>query len=245
VTEGRATLDPASGAPLYLQVERSLHRRIDAGEWDHGERIPTESELCRAYDVSRVTIRHALGRLVDRGLLMRERGRGTFVRDASLTAGARGVTSFSAELGAAAGSRVLEQRVVTARDEPSGDALGLEPEAPLLLLRRLRTSRSRPIGVQTCLLPLERFPGVEAVDFNDTSLYGVLRQMYGLVPFEAVETFTVVGVEGEDAEILDVPVGSPGFHVERLTLDLRGPFEHVRSVMRGDRYRVRLFLREP
>ena len=52
-------LDPASGVPLYMQVEQSLQERVDAGEWQAGERVPTEGELCEAYGVSRVTIRCA------------------------------------------------------------------------------------------------------------------------------------------------------------------------------------------
>jgi GntR family transcriptional regulator, N-acetylglucosamine utilization regulator len=244
----QAALDPNSGAPLYLQVERNLLRRMESEEWKPGEQIPTEAELCSAYNVSRMTIRQALARLVDRGLLVRERGRGTFVRDASLTAGARGVTSFTAELaelGLAAGSRVLEHRVVTAAQELDAVALSVGGDAPLLRLRRLRTGGGLPIGVQTSLLPLERFPGLDTFDFKDRSLYSALRETYGLLPVEAIETFTVVGVPAPDAEILEVEAGAHAFHVERLTLDARGPFEHVRSVMRADRYRVRLVIREP
>lgn len=243
----RPALDPESGAPLYLQVERNLAQRIESGEWQPGEQIPSEGELGTAYGVSRITVRQALARLVDRGLLVRERGRGTFVRDNSLIAGARGVTSFTAELadmGLAAGSKVLDRSVVTADDEGVTEPLRLGGQARLLRLRRLRTGGGRPIGVQVSLLPLDRFPGLDDVDLGDRSLYATLRELYGVVPVEAIETFTVVGVPRADAAILDVKVGAHAFYVERLTLDARGPFEYARSVMRGDRYRVRLHLRE-
>ncbi|WP_067183860.1 GntR family transcriptional regulator [Microtetraspora niveoalba] len=241
-------LDPTSGVPLYLQVERDLQQRIDEGEWRAGGRLPTEEELGKAYGVSRVTVRQALARLVDRGALVREQGRGTFVRDTSLTAGARGVTSFTAELadlGHTSGGRVLEQDVVTAEEAALPPEMALPPDAPVLRLRRLRTDGSRPVGVQTALLPLERFPGIAELDFTDRSLYQVLKDTYGLVPREAIETFTVGGVLDEDATTLGVTPGAHAFYVERLTFDAHGPFEYVRSVMRGDRYRVRLALRNP
>lgn len=241
-------LDPTSGVPLYLQVERSLQQRIDAGEWLPGGRLPTEGELGTAYGVSRVTVRQALARLVDRGVLVREQGRGTFVRDTSLTAGARGVTSFTAELadlGHTSGAKVLEQGVVTAAAAAVPGELGLAGDAELLRLRRLRTDDGRPVGVQTALLPVERFPGIAALEFADRSLYQTLKEEYGLVPREAIETFTVGGVLGEDAPTLGVAPGAHAFYVERLTFDAHGPFEYVRSVMRGDRYRVRLALRNP
>ncbi|GGO07248.1 GntR family transcriptional regulator [Microbispora bryophytorum] len=239
-------LDPTSGVPLYLQVERSLQQRVDVGEWVPGERLPTEEELGKAYGVSRVTVRQAVARLVDRGVLVREQGRGTFVRDTSLTAGARWVTSFTAELaqlGHSAGSRVLGQTVVTAGEEDLPPEMQLPADARMLRLRRLRTDGSRPVGVQTALLPLDRFPGLADIDFTDRSLYRTLNERYGLVPREAVETFTVGGVLDEDATTLGVAPGAHAFYVERLTFDAHGPFEHVRSVMRGDRYRVRLALR--
>jgi GntR family transcriptional regulator len=240
-------LDPTSGLPLYLQLEQTLQQRIDSGEWVAGVQIPTEGELCEAYLVSRATVRQALARLVDRGLLLRERGRGTFVRDAGLIAGGRGVTSFTAELaelGMIAGATVLDRSVVTAGEQDVDDALQLDPEAPLLWLRRLRTGNGKPIGVQTTLLPLQRFAGIEDVDLRDRSLYAVLRETWGVVPTEAIETFTVVAADAETAKLLEVPEGTPAFHVDRLTFDAREPFEFARSVMRGDRYRVRLVLRE-
>ncbi|GAA3471245.1 GntR family transcriptional regulator [Nonomuraea roseola] len=239
-------LDPTSGVPLYLQVERSLRHRIDAEEWLPGAQLPTEDELGKAYGVSRVTIRQALARLVDRGVLVREQGRGTFVRDTSLTAGARGVTSFTAELaglGHPSGARVLEQSVLPAADCDLPKEMGLGPGDLLLRLRRLRTDTARPVGVQTALLPLERFPGLDRLDFTDRSLYQTLRETYGLVPREAIETFTVGGVLDEDAPTLGVAPGAHAFYVERLTFDAHGPFEYVRSVMRGDRYQIRLALR--
>jgi len=244
----RYPLDPSSGVPLYLQVERSLQHRLEQGEWKYGEQVPTEGEMCRDYGVSRVTMRQALARLVDRGLLTRERGRGTFVRDTSLTAGGRGVTSFTtelAQLGMDAGGRLLSRRVLTAVEADVAEALQLEAKAPVVELHRLRTGAGQPMGVQTSHLPLQRFPGLDVLDVDDHSLYATLRQHYGLVPTEAVETFTVSGVPADIAPLLEVQPDAHAFHVERLTLDAHGPFEYVRSIMRGDRYRVRLVLREP
>jgi len=240
-------LDLVSGVPLYLQLERNLQERIESGEWAAGTQIPPEGELCRLYAVSRATVRQALARLTDRGIVQRERGRGTFVRDASLTAG-RGVTSFTtelAELGVVAGALVLEQAVVTAADEEVEGMLDVAGDARVFRLRRLRTGGGRPIGIQTTVLPLDRFAGIEQMDFTDRSLYGVLRETWGVVPTEATETFTVGSLDEETAATLEVEPGAPAFHVDRLTFDARGPFEFVRSVMRGDRYRIRLALREP
>jgi GntR family transcriptional regulator len=239
--------DPSTGVPLHKQIEDDLHRRIGVGEWRSGERIPGEEQLCEAYRVSRITVRQAIGRLVHRGLLTRERGRGTFVRDAALTAGARHVTSFTTELaglGLVAGAKVLEVGLVPA-DEPTALALALSEEEPVIRLHRLRLGDGKPIGVQTSYLPAARFPDLTGMDIGDRSLYGVLRAEFGVAPTEAVEVFTVGQIKGRDATLLEVAPRACGFFVERVTYDQLGAFERVVSVMRGDRYRIRFVLRNP
>ncbi|PFG41146.1 GntR family transcriptional regulator [Georgenia soli] len=242
---GATALDPASAVPLYAQLEEVLLRRVEAGEWPAGAQIPTESQLCEAYGVSRVTVRQALGRLARRGLLSRGRGRGTFVRDARLTAGARSVSSFSAELserGMRPGSRVLDVGEVPATAEVA-TALGREPGTTLIRLRRVRLGDGLPIGVQSSLLVAERFPGLAAHLGDDVSLYEVLRTRYGTAPVEATEVFRVTGMPREIAPLLEVGRGTHGFHATRVTYDGREAFEHTTSYLRGDRYEIRLSLR--
>jgi GntR family transcriptional regulator len=239
-------VDAHSAMPLYVQVEALLRERISGGEWRAGERIPTEEQLGAAYGVSRVTMRQALARLVDRGLLVRERGRGTFVRDTRLTAGARGVTSFTAEMaamGVTAGSRVLGVEVAPC-DPATADALAVADGTPVVVIRRLRTGGGVPIGVQTSRLLAARFPGLDGAGLEGGSLYALLRERYNVTPVEAVETFTVGGVTEADAALLEVAPGAPAFTVERVTFDARAPFERTTSVMRGDQYRIRLVLRD-
>ncbi len=231
--------------PLYLQVEQDLRRLIDSHEWDSGYRIPSEKELEDLYGASRITIRRALQDLAADGLLIREPGRGTFVREPTLTAEPRGVTSFSEEmirLGLRAGARTIDcglERV----DAIVADRLRLAEGDPVVVIQRLRVAEDRPLGIQRARLPAQRFPGLEAADLSGRSLYEYLRVTYGVIPTEADEMFRVGRIEGDDAGLLEVEPGVCAFLVERLTFDEYGPFEFVESVMRGDRYRVHLGLR--
>ncbi|HTW98960.1 MAG TPA: GntR family transcriptional regulator, partial [Acidimicrobiales bacterium] len=157
----------------------------------------------------------------------------------------RGVTSFTAdlaEMGFKAGSVVLERNVLTAAAAEVSEVLELDPDAPVVRWRRLRTGDGDPIGLQTSVLPLTRFPGLEDVDLEERSLYGVLFERYGFLPTKAVDTYTVGLLRARDAKLLKVDANTPAFLVERLTLGADGPLEHTRSVMRGDRYCVRLVL---
>jgi DNA-binding GntR family transcriptional regulator len=64
--------------PLYYRVFCTLERRMRDHRYKQGERLPSEDELCREFGASRITIRQAVGRLVDLGLVTRRRGSGTF-----------------------------------------------------------------------------------------------------------------------------------------------------------------------
>ncbi|HEX6544456.1 MAG TPA: GntR family transcriptional regulator [Ktedonobacterales bacterium] len=245
---GQTSIHAASKAsllPLYYQVERDMRRQIESGIWQAGQQIPSEKELCALYDVSRITIRQAISALVDEGLIVRERGRGSFVRPV-ITAGARGLTSFSDEM-AALGMQP-SARLVSIRREPASPEMAtrlhIATGDPILIVHRLRFADDSPIGIQTAYLPGERFPGLENADLAGQSLYKHLEAQYGVEPAEAHETFSVATITGEDARLLNVPDGTCGFHVERLTYDQkRELFEFVTSIMRGDRYRVQLVLR--
>jgi GntR family transcriptional regulator len=240
-------LDPSSGVPYYLQLEDLLSKRISAKEWAPGGQIPTETELCEQYGVSRVTVRQALARLVQRGLLTRGRGKGTFIRDNRVTASARSVRSFSMELAALGmkpGAELLGIDHVEA-SETIAQAMQLDVGTDLFRLRRLRTADGQPIAVQTSLLVADMFPGLDERLGDNSSLYELLSSAYGVVPVEAMEILRVAGVPRDLALLLDAPHGSHAFHVIRVSFAGPKAFEHTTSVIRGDRYEIRLPLRNP
>ncbi|MBI3962513.1 MAG: GntR family transcriptional regulator, partial [Deinococcus sp.] len=84
--------------PLYYQLKELLRERIEAGEWEPGNQIPTEEELCERYKVSRITVREAIQGLVSEGLLYRQQGRGTFVAKAKIQQGLQRLTSFTEDM---------------------------------------------------------------------------------------------------------------------------------------------------
>jgi GntR family transcriptional regulator len=222
-----------------------MRRRIERGEWTPGGQIPTESQLCSLYGTSRITVRQAVSNLVNAGLLTREPGRGTFVREPSVTAGARGLTSFTQEmlgLGLRADSSILDMCLEPAQEEIAKH-LRLAPGVGVVRVKRLRLGSDIPIGIQTAHFLADRSPGLESADLGNGSLYRYLNDYSGVTPTEAVETFWVTSANREDAVLLHVKPGACCFLVERTTYDELGPFEFVTSIMRGDRYRIRLGLR--
>src|SRR5262245_31708624 len=68
-----------AGTPIFKQIADQLRQQIERGELRFGDVIPGERELADALNVSRMTLRAAVDELVDEGLLVRQRGRGTVV----------------------------------------------------------------------------------------------------------------------------------------------------------------------
>ena len=237
--------DRSRPEPLWHQTERALRALIADGTWADGAQLPNEARLGEMLGVSRITMRHALRNMEEWGLLRREQGRGTFVRSSTVIAGVQGPTSFTQEMadrGLAAASRVLELSAARA-DNAVASALEVREGTALCKIRRLRSGGGKPIGIQTAYLPAKRVPGLVDIGELPSSLYITLRDRFGLIPQSALEIYRVGAVAESDAELLEVSVGSPAFIVQRITSDVRGPYEFTVSTMRGDRYEIRSKLR--
>jgi GntR family transcriptional regulator len=236
----------ASPYPLYWQVEHDIRHRIESGVWHPGYRLPSEQELSGLYGASRITIRQALGKLASDGLVSREPGRGTFVRNQKQTQGARLTASFTEEmmqLGYNIDTRVLLQEIGLASAEVATH-LAIEEGAPVHRVDRLRLTDGKPLAIQRCCLPADRFPGLETADLSG-SLYQHLRETYGVVPTQADEVIQACLVSADEhaPELFEVDVHHPCFLMERVSSDDIGTVDFSRSLVRGDRYQIHLGLR--
>jgi len=238
-------LDKDLPVPLYHQLKTVLLEQLRQGRWKPGDKLPTEDELGAQFRVSKATVRQSLRDLAQAGLVHRQQGRGTFVADTKIQFGPRLLNSFTQEmrdLGRQAGSRVLEQKVVPA-GEDIARKLQVPPEAPIFLLRRLRLAEGEPMGLQTVHIPIHFAPGIADLSFDSASLYETLEKRFGLLPDHASQEHFAIALDGSEADLLNVPAGSPALGGERLSF-LRGgePLELTYSIMRGDRYQIQLKL---
>ncbi|MCX7623600.1 MAG: GntR family transcriptional regulator [Thermomicrobium sp.] len=237
--------DPSNGVPKYRQLQHVLEEMIAALR--PGEAIPPERELEQRFGVSRVTVRQALHQLVLAGRLERGQGKGTFVARPKLEQGLA-LTSFSEEMlqrGMRPGSRMLGVRTVAATTDLAG-FLDCQVGQPLIELRRLRLADGEPMALETVYLSAERFPSLLEADLTDRSLYAWLSERYGVELAHARQTIEATVLGPDEARLLEVPVGTPAFRLERVSYDRRDvPIELVRSLYRGDRYKLHARLERP
>jgi GntR family transcriptional regulator len=226
------------GSSKYLRVRASLLQLIEGEEI--GAAIPPERQLAAEYGVSRVTLRQVIGDLVAEGYLSRRQGSGTFVSKPKI-AQPLTMTSFSEDMrrrGLTPGARTLSLEVVSA-GAGAGRWLEMSPQHDIVRARRLRLADGEPMAMETLHVPAVVVPGLSADDLERFSFYELLADKFGVTLGEGLQTIEPTVLDEEEARILQAPVHSPAFLFERVTRDAGGrPIEYVRSLYRGDRYRL-------
>lgn len=232
-------IDKSQPLPIYYQLKEILRQRIESGEWQPGDLIPSERDLCNEHGISRMTVRQAIVALVNEGRLRREQGKGTFVAQPKIEQRLGSVTSFTQDMssrGKRVESQVLRQELTLAQPEVAA-ALGLEPNKQVMLLERLRLVDGVPLALETCHL---HFPGCESLrqeDLAHQSLYNVLARKYGLVPSQAYQQMEATICEPYPLRLLGLSRGSPVLLIRRTALMQDGhAFEYTVSIYRGDKY---------
>ena len=229
-------LDRLSASPLWAQLEAELRRAIDAGDFD--DRFPTDLELTRRYDVSRHTVREAVGRLQADGLLRRVRGRGTVIErpefEQRLGALYSLFSSIEAE-GVEQRSEVIEVGMTTNADVAA--RLDVDLHAELFRLRRIRFADHEPLAIDTAWLPADLGRPLLDADFSHTALYDELEQNCGCRPDRGWERIAPVIPSPAERERLAMPVDEAAFQVERLGQHGERIVEWRVTLIRGDRYR--------
>jgi GntR family transcriptional regulator len=236
------TITRQPGSTVHGQIEDWLADAIAAGQLEPGDRLPAEHDLAAWLGVSRMTLRHALGELAQRGLVTRTvgRGGGTFVAEAKLEQDLTTLAGFSEQLrrhGKVAGARVLAATAIPA-SAAAAAALRLGQNDPVFQVRRIRLADGTPIAIEDSLFPAALFPGL--LDCRlDGSLYELLEERYGQRPHAARESLEPVVAGVREAEALDIEEGAPLMLVERTAYAASGqPLEFAHDLFRGDRTKV-------
>ncbi|MCB8984172.1 MAG: GntR family transcriptional regulator [Ardenticatenaceae bacterium] len=232
-------IDRTSYIPFYAQVQDALKEYIEHGEVKPGEQLPSEPELCRMFDVSRTVIRQALRGLEYEGLIVREKGRGTFVAEPkigeSLFQELTGFYQDMASKGLAPVSKVLKQAVIPANAKIAA-FLQLPPETPVIRIDRVRYVEGEPIVLVTTYLPHALCPALVEADLTDQSLYAYLEETYNLVIDRGRRILEAVVASEYEAALLEIPEGAPLISLDSISyLESGTPLEYYHALHRGDR----------
>ena len=229
--------------PLYYQLLEILIDQIETGMLRPGDPIPSENELCRKYGVSKNTVLQAIQALVNKRIVHRVRGKGTFVTDPKISQSITMLLSYSSEIIGINGfpkNRSVESKMMPALPAIARH-LGIPENSPIYHIQILREAGGIPIAIQTSFLPADLCPGLIDEPFEDGSLFKTLQRRYSINITSVQETFQAVKSENYEAKLLEIKVGEPLVLLERFSSEKSGRIvELARTLLRGDRCKLNI-----
>ena len=230
----------------YLAIYEELQQQIINGDYLVGDLMPAEPDLQKRYNVSRITVRHAVQLLVDEGYVERIHGVGTIVLSQKKSLQLQNLLSFSEE------NKEYNLQSSLFSFEASIPAsplvcsqLDLPKSAMVSCHERIRWIDEIPISFQRVYCPSFISLSAEELSSSDASLYQLFR-IKGYMVKKANETIESVVANEELAKILKVAENSPLLYVQRVTRDEQDRLiEYAEFFYRGDRYRYNVQLEIP
>jgi GntR family transcriptional regulator len=238
VVSGRTPL------PLYHQVFLIMRDRILDGMYPPGGLLPSEQEIMRAFDVSRITAKRAMDELAAVGMVRRERGRGTIVTYKApprLETGIEGLLENLLAMGLETDVDLKEFGYVPAGNEIAR-ALGLQPGEMVQCAVRVRSLEGKPFSHLTTYVPEAIGMQYGRDDLASKPLLMLLERC-GVSVGGAEQTISATLADPAVARALETETGSPLIRIARIVRDESGRgVEYLIGYYRPDRYQYRMAL---
>ena len=235
-------------APKYLQISADLTEEIKAGKYRPGAKLPSEYQLMQHYGVSRNTVRSAIGRLSEVGLVSTRRGSGCHVTSQSgimhSLSSLRSISEVIRDLGFEPGITNVSLAI---DPNPKPELVAFLRGQPIWVLRRIATASGKAFAVNDSWLPDTLARKLDVKQFIKLgSLYQALNRAADERVAEAVEYISAEAANPREAAALEVAEGVPLLVIQRYTTNRQGqPLEFARSAARGDMYRYFVKLQTP
>lgn len=212
------TVNAEKPVPLYWQLSEEIRRMIARGELKPGDKIPTEHWFQEKYHLSRVTVRKAIGLLLENHVLDRVPGESPTVAVQRISRQTTYLSGLSADLkkmGYTPSSLILCCEETKAPFEVA-EAMRLPPNAPVFHLMRLRLADGVPLALHNCFYPMSRCAGFLSPTFHSPSVYRLLEEN-GLRPTHATQSVSARNATSREAQLLSVEENSALLHIIRVS----------------------------
>jgi GntR family transcriptional regulator len=218
---GATGVDRADPRPLHAQIRDMLLEQIQGHSLQPGDPLPTEDELQRRFGVSRSVVRQALASLADRGLIHRQRGRGSVVAAAPLLRRDVQRAGGLGEQAAGRGQNLSTKVLSVEHGVPPQPARVALDTTNTWRIERLRYLEQVPVAFVRTWVSRDLFPNLTAEQLKDTSLLALMRDQ-GHVPVGGPRQVQAVPADRDLARVLEVPAGDPLLLLEGVTQDAHG-----------------------
>lgn len=234
-------VDKFSPLPLYSQVERYLLDYVEQNNLQPGDLVPSENEISAELSISRMTIRQAVNNLVLKGILTRQRGKGTFVNDRNPVRieipldQLRGISQRLSSVKGTPCNKIVRFETCKANSEIAG-LLKLSEDDDLYYMERLRCIDDDPVVFEATYMPCSLLPEIDELILQD-SKYQYLISL-GLTPFAADREYLAEIPSEYVASLLKLQRNEPVLKAKSVAyLESHQPFEYSEISYNQKRYR--------
>ena len=211
--------------PLYMQIKDLLVARVTEGDWAPGNLIPSEMQLAQQLSVSQGTVRKAITELVEKNVLVRRQGKGTYV---AIHDNDRALFHFFHIVNNSGIKFLPECKTLSCRRKRATRQqalkLNLPSRAQVLCIERIRNLDNLPAIMETIILPAKLFGDLEKPQVRDlpNTLYELYETQFGITIHRAEEQLRAVPATEHDASLLGLEASTPLLEIERRALTLDG-----------------------
>lgn len=229
-----------SAPPMYLQIANKLSKDIEDKKFDIGDFLPSESQLCQQYDVSRMTARLALTELEKMGFVERRRGKGTKVVFGKYVEALKEITSFTDEM-RQNGVEMTTSFCRIDKIKPEQNIKEFFNTENIYLLERVRNANNKPIVYSKTYLNVDNIS--EKSEDYENSLYEYLKKEKSIYIVKAEDQLEAIIANNILAEKLQIKVGSPIFMRTRKAYNqYKILTEYSISYYIGEKYKYTIIL---
>lgn len=170
-------IDKNSPVPIYFQIEEIIKSTVETGKLKYGDIIPSEREYAEEFKVSRMTVRQAISNLVNKGLLSRIRGKGTFVAERKIEQALQGLTSFTEDMkarGMEPSSKLISFSIIPS-DQQISSLLGIGEHGAVYEIKRIRFADEMPMAIESTYVSANLVKGLTE-EIAEKSLYQFIEK---------------------------------------------------------------------
>ncbi|CDQ38804.1 GntR family transcriptional regulator [Virgibacillus salexigens] len=230
-------IDAELPIPLHIQIGNVLEKQIYNGTYT--DKIPSERDLMDMFSVSRTTVREAVTKLVQDGVLKKIHGKGTFIAEKppieEWLSSLNSFTDTVKRMGMKPGSKLLFA------GKQKADTLAHFFGEELYTIKRLRYADAKPVAIEKHYYPIQVGLELQTYNLNNATIYDLLENELHITLTEAEQFISTEKVIKADAVHLNIEPSSQVLSAERVIYDQYGePIEAYLGLYRPDMYRFRI-----
>jgi len=219
-------VEAGRGIPQYKRVYELLRKHILEGVYKEGDILPSENELCRLHGITRTTVRNALSKLTNDGLIHKHQGKGSIVHRIPQDIGILSVSGTTSAIG----KKILKTHILSGPtvirwpEKFIFDLSPLELESGCIYLERIRLVNELPLFYDVSYIANVNLPRFCSRSFENKSMFEILRKSYSIEIKGGVQRLKAISAEGRIIDLLKVKKGKPILHLERKLETSRANF---------------------